>query len=442
MSNESLKHIFDESTCLTRRQMKDYVTGSMTNEEAHAVEVHLSSCPMCNDAVDGMFAVEEGNALTVMSELNTDFLKDHFGLSNPQIHLNSLAPAADAAHAHSYHTRRKKKRVVPLWRNVSIAAALLLFIGIGWYMKYGNTALDTTNPVIAKNENPLTEQPVLQQETQAEVTAGQAKDMVTSGSSLQQTSGDISKKETQSAGEAEMSVLAAAKAKPLAKADEAKIVKHVELDAPMIDKFSPGTTQTIKADEIEKMPSRDIETIAASAPKAAYSNDVRDFNKNRSVETKPGPQMSNNFENSKPAEDLKIAGAKNEGTTYIIDGVQVSGSKGADLSKNKKKQNTDIQTSGVRGTYGSADGGVVNTKDNIEKAKAYYTLNKYTDALAIYKAEMNTGNKTHQQEAAIGAARCYMALGSKAKAKEILQSIIDEGGSQKREAKRLMKEVE
>lgn len=412
MSNESLKHIFDASTCLTKRQMKDYVTGIMTNEEAHAVEVHLSSCPMCNDAVEGMFAVEEGNAVTVMNELNADFLKDHFGLSNPQIHLNSLSPATDAAH-HQHQYPSKKKKIVPLWRNISIAAAILLCVGIAWYLKYDATPINTgadVVPVIAKNENPLIQQPATETKTEQLM----QQEALVGGASMQQVDNTATKKETQTAGEAEMSSLYAAKAKQLVAVEDVKAVKHVELNAPLLDKFSPGTTQTIKADEIEKMPSRDVETIAASAPKAGYTTpDVRDYNKNRSL-AKSGPQVSNNYSNNKQEEAVKLQGARTDGTLYIVDGVQVRDSKAS--------------------SKGQAD--------KLEQAKAYYTLNKFKDALSIYEAEMKVGGRVYRHDAAIGAARCYVKLGNKSKAREILQSIIDEGGSQKREAKRMMKGLE
>ena len=90
--SEQLKHIFDSSACLSKRQLKDYVTGIMSREESYALEHHVNTCFFCSEALDGM--LEHSDALVTVDQLNTGFLKDHFSLTNPQIHLNSLAPAA------------------------------------------------------------------------------------------------------------------------------------------------------------------------------------------------------------------------------------------------------------------------------------------------------------------------------------------------------------
>ena len=55
---------------------------------------------------------------------------------------------------------------------------------------------------------------------------------------------------------------------------------------------------------------------------------------------------------------------------------------------------------------------------------------------------MNSGSKTNRQQAAIMAARCYIALGQKDKAERLLQSIVDEGGPEKRSAKRMLRDIE
>jgi hypothetical protein len=78
----------------------------------------------------------------------------------------------------------------------------------------------------------------------------------------------------------------------------------------------------------------------------------------------------------------------------------------------------------------------------IDKADQLLKSGKASDALNLYTQEMRgASSKGKRQEAAIGAARCYVALGNRYKAKDILLSIVDEGGPRKREAKRMLKEL-
>jgi hypothetical protein len=125
---EQLIHILDQSVCLSRKQMKEYLNGTMLPEEAHAAEVHLSSCPLCSLAMEG-FEEHSEEALAAISALNSGFLKEHFDNISPQIHLNSMAPTASLSMAQS---GRKRASVQPLWRVSSIAAGLLLLFGLVW----------------------------------------------------------------------------------------------------------------------------------------------------------------------------------------------------------------------------------------------------------------------------------------------------------------------
>jgi len=142
--NQQLSHIFDKSACLTRRQIKDYLDGSMTPEECHAVEHHLNDCMFCSEAVDGMLDNRYESAETV-SELSTSFLNEHFHSITPQVHLNSLAPTqAVAIHKH-------KNKIQPVWGTTSVAAAVLISLATIWYVEYGK------NKVVGKTEQiPLT----------------------------------------------------------------------------------------------------------------------------------------------------------------------------------------------------------------------------------------------------------------------------------------------
>ena len=121
--NEDLKHIFDQSACLTRRQVIDYADGSMNREEVHVIEHHLIGCPLCNTAVDAVLGNKQ--ALPALESLNTVFLKEHFHLLTPEIHFNSLAPAQ------AMSQKKTKKKVHPLWYFGAAAAGAAAL----WYLK-------------------------------------------------------------------------------------------------------------------------------------------------------------------------------------------------------------------------------------------------------------------------------------------------------------------
>ena len=76
--NHKLIHIFDNSACLTRKQLRDYISCKMIDEEAHATEVHLISCKLCSEAVEGY--TKNNSVLEAMMELDSDFLEPHFPL--------------------------------------------------------------------------------------------------------------------------------------------------------------------------------------------------------------------------------------------------------------------------------------------------------------------------------------------------------------------------
>jgi FimV-like protein len=140
---ERLLHILDNTACLNRRQMKDYLAGTMLPEEVHAAEAHIASCPLCNMALEGFEAHRE-EALPAIDALNSSFLKKHLDAITPQIHLNSLSPATVVSRP------KKKAKTVPLMRLVSVAALVLLAIGAFWYFKYGNER--RASSIIAQNE--------------------------------------------------------------------------------------------------------------------------------------------------------------------------------------------------------------------------------------------------------------------------------------------------
>jgi anti-sigma factor RsiW len=145
-----LKNIFDESTCLTRRQLKDYVSGVMSTEECHAAEHHLNDCPFCSEAVDGI-AANGVEAIAAIGELNTTFLKEHFDKQLPQVHLNSLAPTLSITDAKAKRRKGKGAAIT----TTSVIAAILLVFGLFTYWKHeqGKTPATGEQSIISAQAN-------------------------------------------------------------------------------------------------------------------------------------------------------------------------------------------------------------------------------------------------------------------------------------------------
>lgn len=411
MSKEQLIHIFDNSTCLTRRQLKDYVTGAMTNEEAHAAEVHLNACPMCSDAVEGLFEQQEGG-LATMVEPDGAFLKDHFGLHNPQIHLNSIA--ATQSHYHHHHVKRKKKgNVQPLWRTAAVAAILLLMVGSFWYYRNTQDSMANTQPGIAQEIPADKNSPIAMNREPAP----DEKAIAAAIPDTQDT--EATKPET------------ADRMAPVAPSQVAPAQPKPE---------NPGIFKKL-ADKVEKLAQQQSAAVVLDAmkdpEKSKYETSARNQQNDEQRAIPKGQQdvevVTKTYKVplvDKPAAD-KVATAeevenmpKSANTYNVRTGNSYNETELKEVKANaREKDNTE--------------------PDALDRADKLLSQKSYGDALNVYTKEMRGAeNRARRQAAAVGAAKCYTALGKTQKAKEILESIVNEGGPQKREAKRLLKEME
>lgn len=136
MSKEQLKHIFEDSACLTPRQVKGYVTGKMVHEEAHAVEVHLLSCPFCKDAVEGMTEQKAKGSVATMEKLDAGFIAKHFGVTTQEIIAPKNAPPVLKAGSYSTAPEKEQTKTVrKLWKPMALAASLLAVVAVLWFMR-------------------------------------------------------------------------------------------------------------------------------------------------------------------------------------------------------------------------------------------------------------------------------------------------------------------
>ncbi|RYE06825.1 MAG: tetratricopeptide repeat protein, partial [Sphingobacteriales bacterium] len=348
----------------------------------------------CSEAIEGLFEQKEGRAVETLIELDTDFLKDHLSLQHPQIHLNSLAAAQPVA----THYPHKKRNSQPLWRNISIAAALALGLGVFWLAKYGNqNGLHTNQPIAQQTETtpPATSinngerEPLADNAPVSRATPTQQPEPMQplkngSDPKAPQTLLMADKKQdTEDARPAPGNVANADEAREAPRQKEEEVAVNA-YKAATIDRPAAAPKPLANSEQIEKMPTRNTDGVASTSA-GTYSG----------------------------SDGLKVGGGRsNANNNYVVDGVQ---------TKAKKATVTD---------------------DHLTTGDNFYNERKYNQALNAYKKELNSGDKSRRQKAGLMAARCYLALGQKTEAKGLLNDLVQNGsGGAKREAKRMLSDM-
>ena len=400
---EQLIHILDQSVCLSRKQMKEYISGTMQHEEMHAAEVHLSACPLCSMAMEGFDAHSEAS-LEAIASLNSGFLKEHFDNIAPQIHLNSMAPAA------ALPAGRRSAAIQPFWRTASIAAGILALFGGLWYVEFGRNNLQHAPAVATHQPMPS---PVPQNDAPGPDPA--AAEGVMSAT----------------APEVESKVSAPP---PDASSTRAKTVDAVatvkESAPPAAPQFKPAPVKATPA----KAPTPAPESVASISGASARSIEIKaaraytppvlePVGKTVAPDVSAAPATAQEklvvrelsdvaTYNAAPAASrnttgINLSGARSSGTKYVVDGVQAA-----------KKQE----------------------RSHIELGNDAFERGKYSAALIHYKKQMTSGTPAERSQAKLRAARCYAALGKKAKAEELLDTVMQEGsGAERREARRVLR---
>ena len=375
---EALTHIMDESVCLTRRQLRDYLSGGMLPIEAHAVEVHLASCPLCSMAVDGFEEHPEG-ALQAIGALNSGFLKTHFDKIAPQIHLNSIAPAMATS-----AMRPRKGAGIPVWRIAAVAASALLAVGIFWLVdQYRNAAMRTKPHALS-----MAEQNVAPAAPPAMSTTVHSDAPATHDGTVKATPGAASK----------MS---------LAYSDQTASRKPGHTAKPP----EPAGTGSLMAAQFR--PKAKAKMIADTPLPAAALRSRDNGSQERTEEA--APVLVQTTDQAVPDRPLEGAGRTSESP--------------AKRAVNRSKS-VQPPTSEAGETNEASAGGA------LDRGKAAFSAGKYTKALRFFQQQMNTGDAGLRQKATIMAARCYAALGNSTKAQELLQSAADGSNSRQRRAAR------
>lgn len=156
----------DNSACLTRRQINDYIAKKLYPEELYVVEMHLNECPFCNDAIEGFQRADNANQL--LSEIDTLQIPAVTAAAPPPPEKPAPPPAVvvappvqpAAAPATAPQPKAKSSNTRPFeepnsrkggfWK-IGLAAAVLLGAGIWGISKISNKDHVTGNGMLAEN---------------------------------------------------------------------------------------------------------------------------------------------------------------------------------------------------------------------------------------------------------------------------------------------------
>lgn len=381
---EQLSHILDQSVCLTRRQVAAYLEGRMEPEELHAAQMHIASCPLCSLAMDG-FEDAPKESLAALSTLNTDFLKEQFDKSLPQIHLNSVAPAAVIR-----ETRRRRRagehRVLP-FRRLAAAAALMLTAGGLWWLLQ-NAGKDTSTggrelAVLSTGETTApasAAQPPIAQPEPATPAAAPVTTTITAAPSLQSPS------------------------RPAAAAPQ------------------PAVQDAVAAAGTADQPTAELAPQTSLAPandnKVDLSSQVTTYNYSRSATPPDSRGYGNSFQSTNQykfsATDEPTVAGQNRGTVFTD---RTEGAPTAPAPRPTLKASADKETIAAR------------------RRNASPTVAPGTDRSDRVVVQPPVSAPSME------AARKALDAGKREEAKRILQALVQQGGSEKREAKKLLRRL-
>lgn len=383
MIKDDVKHLFDRSACLNKRQFEAYLSGNMITEEVYGIEHHINGCPLCSMAMDGMQLRKD--ALEVASGLNADFIKDHF----------AVMPASSGSGASSYMKNLKSKEI----NTKPVMTALKVFVAIGacaailWFVQsLGKNKSEEAEPTQEEVVNVAT--PPRQEEQQVIVEEPLMAD----------------------------TTQVAAEPAPEPVVEQAPVAEKTAIGPPA-DNAKPAVTAkpaVVPPQAIAKQVTTPVKPVtAAIKPVTATVKPV--------VATKPAvpnllkptvtapPQVVKEVPREEPLKPV----VKQEERSAIREEV-----KPTPPPATKKEEADELPS------------------DPLAAGKVLMDKRSYNAAINKMRNEMRSNNKGRRQEAVMLVARCYQAMGNKDRASELLKSIVDEGGPEKKNAKKMLKEVD
>lgn len=381
MSNEQYIRIFDESSCLTPKQLKGYVSGNMVHEESHAVEVHLLSCPLCSDAVEALQAETQGG-VDMLSGIDSSFLDQNDAYKNLEDTTTPVAKSKPIAKPNIKVSKKNTeslggaKTSTPVIRILTIAASLILLLFCGYWIWSNNNTTTTNDAPIAQA---VPEKEFIEQETTPVIVSNS-----TDNSLDEEVIAELPEEAPEQNVVAPIETGKQAPTEPTASTRIAQVTQEEKKTTikPVETRFAKDVQATparqLADEQLEVQPTREVDNIA----------DV-------SFDNKYERRLGNSYA---PKEQTELAAAK------------------------APQPNVSVSSGN-------------------ESAAQLYQNKEYKAALKKYRQQMNSTNVAERDAARIMVSKCHIALGQKGQAKAILNSLIRENSTKKGEAEKLIESI-
>lgn len=381
MSNEQYIRIFDESSCLTPKQLKGYVSGNMVHEESHAVEVHLLSCPLCSEAVEALQAEARGG-IDMLSGIDSSFLDQNDAYKNLEDTTTPVAKSKPIAKPNIKVSKKNTESLggakanTPVIRILTIAASLILLLFCGYWIWSNNNTTTTNDAPIAQA---VPEKEFIEQETTPVIVSN------STDSSLDE---EVIAEQSEEAPEqnvvAPIETGKQAPTEPTASTRIAQVTQEEKKTTikPVETRFAKDVqvtpTRQLADEQLEVQPTREVDNIADA-----------------SFDNKYERRLGNSYA---PKEQTELTAAK------------------------APQPNVSVSTGN-------------------ESAAQLYQNKEYKAALKKYRQQMNSTNVAERDAARIMVSKCHIGLGQKGQAKAILNSLIRENSTKKGEAEKLIESI-
>lgn len=164
-NDKNILQILDQSACLRKSQLLGYLNHSLYPEELRVVELHLNSCALCSDALEGMETIQNADqfissiilpALPAIvipekpvekKEVPAAKAAEPTALNHPKgRHAKATVPASVVTFENDNNNRQKRSNWL---RPLGIAAGLLIVGATIWYFQFGKHKAEAN---IALNE--------------------------------------------------------------------------------------------------------------------------------------------------------------------------------------------------------------------------------------------------------------------------------------------------
>jgi hypothetical protein len=323
------------------------------------------------------FEEHSEQALAAISALNSGFLKEHFDNISPQIHLNSMAPAAALTGARV----GKRRTIEPAWRVGSIAAGILLLFGLLWAFE--------------RNHN----RQIVQPRSLESNTGGSGSDISAGSEKASSQTGNANTPANPNA--------ALRSAQTLGVVTPSQNTKSQAVGSSVLNSSISGSA-TVASKTVSQ----------SSAP----------VNTQNSTSSSANSETNTTADRSSNTSSNGSTGATHDGATNTFQEFDpvINGAEKKDVPADSKDKNV---ASPIKAEEDKA------ASENSSK-KDSYGITALKESLKTQKKLMTNPDPKVRFQAMINAALCYNGLGERAKAEELLNQVINEGPGPERRAAR------